>query len=72
MTDLVALALWYQYHHPVGGRVQFLCWKSWNKGDLRVVTFFLSFPTFGCIDEQLCIHGVFLGESGTLLVPSPS
>ena len=51
--------------------------KSWNIGDLRVaagIRFFLSFPTFDCIDEQLCVFmpGVFLGESCTLLVPSPS
>ena len=65
-------------YRPMGGRVAVLgVGKSWNKGGLRVaagIRFFLSFPTFDCIDEQLCVFmpGVFLGESCTLLVPSPS
>lgn len=65
MPDLVPLALWYQYRHPVGSRVVFLSWKSWNKGDLRVggapVLNSLSFPAFGRVDEQLCIHSLFRG-----------
>ena len=57
MPDLEPLAMRY---HPVGGRVLFLGLQNpaWNKGGLRVavgIRFFLCFPTFGCIDEQLCV-----------------
>jgi hypothetical protein len=62
---------------PFGGRpcVVLGVGKSWNKGGLRVaagIRFFLCFPTFGCIDEQLypCIHAWSLFRG--ILYPSGS